>query len=70
MTGSAHCALAPYWFDKIKSCTEEGAQKLSSLTGYQASVRGGVVQVKMNDDGERVHLSGFCITVIKSKILV
>ncbi len=70
VTGSAHCALAPYWCDKKSS---------RSLTGYQASKRGGIVRVALSstapqgdDSGpqERVLLSGPCITVIKANICV
>ena len=38
VTGSAHCALAPYWAAKL------GKQE---MTGYQASARGGMVKVRL-----------------------
>jgi PhzF family phenazine biosynthesis protein len=47
VTGSAHCALAPYWAERLGR---------NSLTGYQASARGGTVRVELC--GERVVLSG------------
>jgi PhzF family phenazine biosynthesis protein len=52
VTGSAHCCLAPYW-----------AQRLGrdELVGYQASRRGGVVHVRLEDD--RVILGGAAVTV-------
>jgi predicted PhzF superfamily epimerase YddE/YHI9 len=65
VTGSAHCALAPYWFDKLLS-----APGGSHLTGYQASKRGGIVKVLLSSDRQRVLLSGPSITVMKSKLLV
>ena len=70
MTGSAHCALAPYWFSKLEGGVpgKEGAKSI--LSGYQASIRGGLVHVALSDFGKRVLLSGSSVTVIKSKILV
>ena len=47
VTGSAHCALAPYWSQRIGR---------SELTGYQASRRGGTVRTVIR--GDRVLLSG------------
>ena len=77
MTGSAHCALAPYWFSKISKLEgvvpgKEGMPGISKsiLSGYQASIRGGQVHVALSDSGKRVLLSGSSVTVIQSKILV
>jgi len=53
VTGSAHCALGPYWAAKL------GRQELSA---YQASRRGGELGVRVA--GDRVHLSGRAITVM------
>jgi PhzF family phenazine biosynthesis protein len=53
VTGSAHCALAPFWAARL------GRPK---LVGYQASARGGTVRVE--DAGERVYLSGKAVTVV------
>ncbi|HEY1066659.1 MAG TPA: PhzF family phenazine biosynthesis protein, partial [Pirellulales bacterium] len=47
VTGSAHCCLAPYWGRLLGK---------TAMTGYQASARGGVVQVELR--GERVLLTG------------
>jgi PhzF family phenazine biosynthesis protein len=52
VTGTAHCSLAPYWAERLGKTT---------LTGYQASPRGGVVRVRLADD--RVFLSGQCVTI-------
>jgi PhzF family phenazine biosynthesis protein len=57
VTGSAHCALAPYWAERLGRNT---------LVGYQASPRGGTVRVE--DAGERVILGGKAVTVIKGKL--
>ncbi len=51
VTGSAHCALAPYWAERLGR---------SRLVGYQASERGGVVRVELA--GERVYLKGQAVT--------
>jgi PhzF family phenazine biosynthesis protein len=58
VTGSAHCALTPYW------CRRLGR---SELVGYQASARGGTVQVRLV--GERVKLGGEAVTVLKGELL-
>ncbi len=59
VTGSAHCALAPYWCDKL------GKQ---SLTGYQASARGGIVRVRLEAEGQRVRLAGQAVTVLRGEL--
>ena len=66
VTGSAHCALAPYWASKLLS-TEQQSQGQQMLA-YQASARGGVLRVAVV--GDRVKLAGPCITTIKSKVVV
>lgn len=58
VTGSAHCSLAPYWAARL------GRTRLS---GWQASSRGGAVDVELN--GNRVQLSGKAITVWRGKLL-
>jgi len=58
VTGSAHCALAPYWAQRL------GKQQLA---GYQASARGGTVLVKVHED--RVHLGGEAVTMLRGEIL-
>jgi predicted PhzF superfamily epimerase YddE/YHI9 len=52
VTGSAHCALAPYWGRKLGK---------THMLGYQASRRGGVVRVGWR--GERVLLGGQAVLV-------
>ncbi|HKT60767.1 MAG TPA: PhzF family phenazine biosynthesis protein [Gemmatimonadales bacterium] len=58
VTGSAHCALAPYWAAKLGR---------SELVGYQASTRGGVVRVRVA--GDRVKLGGHAVTVMRGELL-
>jgi len=57
VTGSAHCALAPYWAAKLGK---------KEMTGFQASKRGGVVRVM--HDGERVKLAGHAVTVLRGEL--
>lgn len=59
VTGSAHCALGPYWADRVGK---------RSMVGYQASARGGVVRVRL--EGERVKLSGKAVMVSRGELLV
>lgn len=57
VTGSAHCALAPYWSARLGR---------TSLTGAQLSARGGTVHVR--HDGDRVHLAGHAVTVMSGTL--
>jgi predicted PhzF superfamily epimerase YddE/YHI9 len=52
VTGSAHCALGPYWAARLNKPV---------LTAYQASARGGVLLVRPK--GERVDVAGRAVTV-------
>ncbi|MES2494704.1 MAG: PhzF family phenazine biosynthesis protein [Pseudomonadota bacterium] len=54
VTGSAHCLLATYWARQL------GRDR---FTAYQASARGGHLDVELADD--RVFLGGRCVTVIE-----
>jgi PhzF family phenazine biosynthesis protein len=57
VTGSAHTALAPFWAERLGK---------NEMTGFQASRRGGVVKVRV--DGNRVHLSGQAVTVLRGEL--
>lgn len=59
VTGSAHCALGPYWAERL------GKQ---ALTAYQASARGGIVRVCAR--GDRVILGGQAVTVLRGELAV
>ena len=59
VTGSAHCALGPYWQAKLGK---------PDFTAYQASPRGGVVKVGVR--GDRVLLTGQAVTVSHVRFLV
>lgn len=57
VTGSAHCALGPYWSQKLGK---------SEFTAYQASARGGVVRVRLQ--GDRAILGGQAVTVLRGEL--
>ncbi len=59
VTGSAHCALAPFWQQVLG---------LDSIVGHQVSARGGVVRARYH--GNRVQLSGQCVTVMEGSLCV
>ena len=59
VTGSAHCALGPYWAERLGK---------GEFTAYQASPRGGVVRVRLKED--RVLLGGQAVTVMRADLLV
>ncbi len=58
VTGSAHCALGPYWRTKLGK---------SDFVGHQVSARGGVVKVGVR--GERVLLGGQAVTMSRVELL-
>lgn len=58
VTGSAHCCLGPFWAGRLGK---------PSLTGHQASARGGVVRVR--HAGARVLLGGQAVTVLTGELV-
>jgi PhzF family phenazine biosynthesis protein len=58
VTGSAHCALGPYWGAILGQ---------DSLVAYQASPRGGRLQVTVQ--GDRVLLTGQAVTILRGELL-
>ncbi len=57
VTGSAHCALAPYWSGRLGRTT---------LAARQISRRGGALTVELA--GERVLLTGRAVTVLRGEV--
>ena len=57
VTGSAHCALAPYWAARLGK---------TELRAYQASPRGGTVETVLQ--GDRVLLRGRAATVVAGEL--
>jgi len=58
VTGSAHCALAPFWSGRLGR---------EALVGYQVSSRGGVVRTRWQ--GDRVMLGGQAVTVMRGEMV-
>lgn len=58
VTGSAHCALGPYWQSELNQ---------ADFTAYQASTRGGIVKVRVR--GNRVLLGGQAVTMGQVKFM-
>jgi len=59
VTGSAHCALTPYWSAKLGK---------TELSAYQASDRGGRLHCTLA--GDRVKLAGSAITVLRGELTI
>jgi PhzF family phenazine biosynthesis protein len=59
VTGSAHCALVPFWADRL------GKTRLSA---FQASKRGGHLDCALN--GDRVLLGGTGVTTVEGTFLL
>ncbi len=57
VTGSAHCALMPYWSAKLAK---------QELVAYQASPRGGELRLRLA--GDRVRLAGQAVTVLRGEL--
>lgn len=57
VTGSAHCALAPFWAERLGRL---------EMVGFQASARGGIVRVRVA--GERVILGGKAVTILRGAL--
>jgi PhzF family phenazine biosynthesis protein len=58
VTGAAHCALAAYWSPRLGK---------DELRAWQASNRGGELLVRRV--GDRVHLLGNAVTVLRGELL-
>lgn len=58
VTGSAHCALGPYWESRLGK---------SDLLGEQVSTRGGFVRVVLGDG--RARLRGRAVTVLRGELV-
>jgi predicted PhzF superfamily epimerase YddE/YHI9 len=57
VTGSAHCALAPYWMPRIAK---------QEIVAYQASARGGWLRLRIA--GNRVKLRGQAVTTLRAAL--
>ncbi|KAL5864060.1 hypothetical protein ACOSQ3_001574 [Xanthoceras sorbifolium] len=59
--GSAHCALAFYWSQKLGK---------SDFVAYAASPRSGILNIHLDEHNQRVLLRGKAITVMDGSLLV
>lgn len=59
--GSAHCALAAYWHEKLGK---------SDFVAYQASPRSGTLHLHFDKENQRVLLRGKATTVMEGSLLV
>ncbi len=59
VTGSAHCALAPFWSERLNK---------KRLRGIQGSFRRGEVICEVVAD--RVHISGYCKWYLKGHLVI
>jgi len=57
-TGSAHCALATYWAERLGR---------TEFRAYQASARGGTLLVTL--EGDRVRLGGTAVTISRGELI-
>jgi predicted PhzF superfamily epimerase YddE/YHI9 len=58
VTGSAHCALAPWWAPRVGT----------RFRAWQASARGGALSVELA--GDRVLVGGRAVTVLRGELLL
>jgi PhzF family phenazine biosynthesis protein len=58
-TGSAHCALTPFWAARLGK---------TSLSAFQASERGATLGVELQ--GERVALLGRAVTILRGELTI
>jgi PhzF family phenazine biosynthesis protein len=58
VTGSAHCALAPYWSERLGR---------DEFLAHQVSARGGVLRVALA--GDRVRIGGQAVTVMRGELV-
>ncbi len=57
VTGSAHCALVPFWNEKTGK---------KEFTSHQVSARGGILKVSLH--GDRVEIAGQAVTIFKGEL--
>ena len=58
VTGSAHCALGPFWGERLGK---------TEMLAYQASARGGSLRIRLH--GDRVKLLGQAVTILEGHLL-
>lgn len=77
VTGSAHCALTPYFYNKLIAVLKTSGKvpktiengRTIELVAKQRSERGGHLVVSIDETFSRVFIRGSAITTIKGKLL-
>ena len=59
VTGSAHCALVPFWSRRTGR---------TEFTSHQVSKRGGILKVSLH--GDRVEIAGEAVTILRAELQV
>jgi PhzF family phenazine biosynthesis protein len=59
VTGSAHCALVPFW---------NGKTGKNEFISHQVSKRGGILKVSLH--GDRVVIAGEAVTILRAELLI
>lgn len=59
VTGSTHCSLAPFWAKALEK---------THFTAYQASERGGVLKVKLENN--RAFIQGQAVTIFEGEVRI
>jgi predicted PhzF superfamily epimerase YddE/YHI9 len=57
VTGAAHCALTPYWAERLGK---------TELRAFQASPRGGEIVCRLA--GDRVESAGACVFYLEGEV--
>jgi predicted PhzF superfamily epimerase YddE/YHI9 len=89
VTGSAHCAVGPYWSKKLgkekymlrlfcllilsilfSQLTSHPTNPTHRLVAYQASKRGGVLYLTINEEQGRILLGGNAVMTLKGRVIV
>ncbi len=60
VTGSSHCALGPFWAQRLGR---------TDLLGLQCSPRGGRVALRVDAAAGRIALLGDCVTVFRGEVV-
>lgn len=59
VTGAAHTVLGPFWAERLEK---------NEMLAHQVSARGGVIKVRAR--GDRVHLLGKAVTILRGALAV
>jgi predicted PhzF superfamily epimerase YddE/YHI9 len=69
VTGSAHCALAYHYGNKLNKFVGSGSAEGETLKARQVSLRGGDLELLYNKETGRVELRGSAVAVAEGRLL-